>query len=416
MPVSQLRSLFITKEVPYPPKGGVSLRNWQNMNILAQYGEVGVFSAANWSPKRTELPQIARWVHCNVEQQRSRRENVLRRLWWLFPQQHPDCDWPYAEVAAEKLQQLMETFKPDLVILEQVWLYRYLPIVKQFPCRIILDQHNVEAHLFAQSLSQKGNWRSKLKNQLMLSHLKTIEQTFCQRVDQIWTCSDSDSELFKQCYEKAVPTMTVPNGLNVANYHDIHNNTIDLPEGIPPNPQTILFVGLLSYPPNKEAVELLLEEIFPLLKSGYPNCRLLIVGANASRKMQHIADNDPNIVLTGDVTDVKPYLAAASIVVVPLRQGGGTRLKILEAFASLRPVVTTTKGAEGLNATDEEHLLIRDSPETMVEAIGRLWSEKSLGDKLTCAAYELIKAQYSWEAVGKTIEKELSSFSRPAAK
>ena len=147
MPVPQLRSLFITKEVPYPPKGGVSLRNWQNMNILAKYGEVAVFSAANWSPKRTELPQMDRWVHCNVEQQRSSRENLLRRLWWLFPQQHPDCDWPYSELAAEKLRQLIHNFQPDLVIIEQVWLYRYLPIVKQFPCRIIIDQHNVEAHL-----------------------------------------------------------------------------------------------------------------------------------------------------------------------------------------------------------------------------------------------------------------------------
>ena len=133
------------------------------MNILAKYGEVAVFSAANWSPKRTELPQIARWVHCNVEQQRSGRENLLRRLWWLFQHQHPDCDWPYSELAAEKLRQLMQTFKPDLVILEQVWLYRYLAIVKQFPCRIILDQHNVEAHLFAQSLSQEKQLALKAK-------------------------------------------------------------------------------------------------------------------------------------------------------------------------------------------------------------------------------------------------------------
>ena len=154
---------------------------------------------------------------------------------------------------------------------------------------------------------------------------------------------------------------------------------------------------------------LLLEEIFPLLKSRYPNCRLLIVGGNASTKMQDIADKDSNIVLTGGVADVKPYLAAASVVVVPLRQGGGTRLKILEAFASLRPVVTTAKGAEGLNATDEEHLLIRESSEAIVEAIDRLWSDEGLGDKLAQAAYELIKTQYSWEAVRKTLEKELSS-------
>jgi glycosyltransferase involved in cell wall biosynthesis len=375
------------------------------MNILSQWGPVAVFSAANWTPKGTALPNIETWRHCNVDQQRSGWENWQRRLWWLFPLRHPDVDWAYSRGSAKELRELITDFSPNLVIFEQLWLQRYFKVVKNYPCRTILDQHNVEFHLSQQGISAAENLPSRLKNQLRLSHLRAIEGEFCRQVDGLWTCSESDAQLLSGIYGKIAPSYAIPNGLDIDYYSAVRLNQENPPPDWQENLQTLIFVGLLSYPPNTEAAELLLQQIYPRLQASYPDCRLLVVGRNPSDKMQEIAAKMPGIVLTGGVADVRPYLAAASVAVVPLRQGGGTRLKILEAFAAGCPVVSTAKGVEGLTVKDGEHLLIRESAADIAAAIGQLWSEPALSQKISDSAYELVQAEYSWQAVSPKIEQ-----------
>jgi glycosyltransferase involved in cell wall biosynthesis len=412
MECSQIRSLFITKEVPYPPRGGVSLRNWQNMNILRQYGPVAVFSAANWTPKVTTLPNIEIWRHCNAQEQRSSWENFQRRLWWLFPLRHPNADWAYSANSAGELQQLIADFKPDLVIFEEVWLYRYLKALKDYPVHLILDQHNVEFHLFQQGIEAGKNWPSRLKNQLLLSHLKNLEGEFCRQVDSVWTCSENDIQLLEEIYGKIAPSQVIPNGLDIDYYSTVRFNQANLLDSWQANPHTLIFIGLLSYTPNTEAAELLLQQVYPRLQASYPDCRLLLVGRNPTVKMQEIAAKEPGIILTGGVADVRPYLAAASVVAVPLRQGGGTRLKILEAFAAGRPVVSTVKGVEGLRVKDGEQLLIRESAEAIAAGVSQIWSDAALSQKLSNSAYELVKKEYSWDAVGRRIEPVVQQYKK----
>ncbi len=104
MIISTLRTLFISKQVPYPPIGGVSLRNWQNMNIMMTFGPVAVFTASNWSPNQQSLPGIEVWNHCNVEEQRSKWEKLERILWWLIPTRHQRVDWAYSKKAAQEFR------------------------------------------------------------------------------------------------------------------------------------------------------------------------------------------------------------------------------------------------------------------------------------------------------------------------
>ncbi len=167
----------------------------------------------------------------------------------------------------------------------------------------------------------------------------------------------------------------------------------------------VLFVGVLSYEPNRIAGEFLLEKIHPMLRSILPHARCTIVGRSPSRSMLDAALRDSSITLAGAVEDVRPYLAAADVVVVPLMQGGGTRLKILEAFAAQRPVVSTTKGNEGLRARSGEHLLLADDPQSIVAAIARLWLDAPLRESLTQAAYALVADEYSWSAVSDAVAK-----------
>lgn len=403
-----LRTLFITKEVPYPVRGGGSLRNWQNMNAMMDYGPVALFSATNWSPKRSQLPGVAIWQHCNVEEQRSDWEQWQRRLWWLLPRREPDADWAYSQEAARILEELLAEFKPDLVIFVEVWLHRYLPVVKRHPCRIIFDNHNVEGHLFGQRDLSGESWRSRLKAKIKLAHLQEIEGDLARQADQVWVCSEGDGQLLQQAYGQEIPCYVVPNGVNAADYDEVRLGQCPPPSGLEKGDRNLLFLGQMSYPPNTLAANLLIDEIYPQLKERYPDCRLLLVGRVPTAKMQAAADRDPDIIVTGSVPKVQPYLAAASVMAVPLRQGSGTRLKILEAFAAGCPVVSTAKGAEGLKVRDGEHLLIRDRVAGMVAAISQLWDNPVEQARLAQAAYELLQSEYSWPAVSQQIGRVVS--------
>jgi polysaccharide biosynthesis protein PslH len=402
--MAPVKTLFIVRNPPYPAIGGLSLRIWQNINVMAQFGPVAVFSACRWQPTQTSMPKVDLWTHYNIDRPRSPLERFQRKVWWLRPQGHPDADWAYADSAAQELNQMLTRFQPDLVIFEEVWMYRYLAIVKQHNCRTILVEHNVEAPLFAEKFQPSPTLRTRLKVSRQLPQLKAIERNFTHQVDQVWACSQRDANLLEKLYGKTAPIVVIPNGVNVASYDSARKRETEIPQLLGAVQQNILFLGQLSYSPNVAAVDWLLESIYPKLRQKYPDCQLLLVGHTPTERMQNAAKQDPNIIVTGKVPDVRPYLGAASLMAVPLQQGGGTRLKILEAFAAGCPVVSTRKGAEGLNAIANQHLLISDDSESMVAAIDQLWLNPQLGQQLAQSAYELVRDQYSWEAIGQRVE------------
>ncbi|NJK48010.1 glycosyltransferase family 4 protein [Candidatus Gracilibacteria bacterium] len=395
-----IRTLFITKEKPYPPAGGVELRNWQNINIMRKYGPLGIFSITQWK-SNSEVPDgIALWHSYALSKSLSRWETLKRRAWLLRPNAHPDMDSLYQQAAVRELEKVLGEFKPDVVVIEEIWLYNYLKICKHRKYRVIFDEHNIEADLFEQK-------HGALK--MRLPRLKSIELDFIRQADQTWVCSQEDIILLKTLYGEKYQPYAVPNGIDVSSYDRVRLKQCNPPEGLEGKPHNIIYMGTFSYIPNKVAAKLLIEEIYPRLKKNYPDCRLLLVGRSPTEFMQKAAASDPDIVVTGSVPDVRPYLAAASVMVVPLQQGGGTRLKLLEAFASGCPAVSTSKGAEGLNATDGEHLFIKDEMDAIANSVEQLWSDPSLVEKLTHSAYELVNAEYSWDAVGKQVEKALQS-------
>ncbi|QIR41666.1 glycosyltransferase [Tolypothrix sp. PCC 7910] len=372
---------------------------------MMKFGPVGVFSASNWNPQNTSLPGVAVWKHCNVAIQRSSWEKFATRLWWFYPRRHSDADWAYSKTAAQELDKLLTQFQPDLVVIEEVWLYPYLSLVKSHKCRIIFDNHNIEASLWEQTHRFVQGLKPKLKAKILLQHLKSIESDFISQANQVWVCSKEDASLVLKLYGQKSPTHVVPNGINISHYNYVRSQECRLPQELEDGRQNILFLGQLSYPPNAVAVELLINQIYPRIRERYPDSRLLLVGRKPTQFMLEAAKREPGIIVTGGVPDVRPYLAAANLMVVPLLHGGGTRLKIVEAFAAGCPVVSTTKGAEGIKAQDGEHLLIRNEVEELVEGVCQLLSDLSLAQKLANSAYELVQAEYSWEAVGSKVEQ-----------
>jgi len=396
-PQSEIKTLFIVKEIPYPPIGGVCLRNWQNINIMTKFGAVAVFAIDHKASDVKELPNINAFNYhqlgnstsissVNISSVSSHQNDPTNNLSCKYVDDN--CDRQGIEI----LKSIMVDFQPDLVIIEQLWLFRYLEILKFYPCKIILDEHNIEADLLKQ---REGINISESE----LAIVEGIEKEAIAQSDQVWVCSNSDRQLLREKYGNFNHIHLVPNGIDVDSYNFINNFNKKKS-----SQNKIIYSGYFPYEPNQIAAKLLIQEIFPKLQQQYSDASLMLVGYSPSEFMLEAARENNNIVVTGTVADVKPYFYDASAMVVPLLQGGGTRLKILEAFASGCPVISTTKGAEGLQAQNGEHLLLRDSISDIIEGVVSVWSDINLSQRLTQSAYNLVKITYSWQAVVQNIE------------
>jgi glycosyltransferase involved in cell wall biosynthesis len=217
-----------------------------------------------------------------------------------------------------------------------------------------------------------------------------IEAAVLRDFDRLYVCSEEDREALRRGSD--TPVCVLPNALPV-------------PGPLPPKrgggPFTFLFVGTLGYYPNEDAILHFCAEVLPLIRRSAPRAvEVAIVGAGAAPAVQHLAGL-PDVRLIGAVPDVAPWYGQADAVVVPIRAGGGTRIKVLEAFSYRRPVVSTSLGIEGIAARAEEQVLLGDTPAAFAQQCLRLMSDPRLVEGITQHAYALFLQSYTIEAVAR---------------
>jgi polysaccharide biosynthesis protein PslH len=388
----------------YPPMGGEYLRNWQTINLLKEFGPVAVFSLFDREIYPLEQAGINSWQHINLAADRSLKSHLESIAQWFW-QAGLTYYCPYHYRIAQSLEQTIATFRPNLVVLEQLWMIPYLPIIQRYPCQVIYDAHNVEVLLYEQTKCVGVGLRSLARRMLHIPQIQRSEQQLLQQTDQVWVCSHRDQEELCDRYHPTYPPQIIPNGLDSQFYADLfrkrlYQERLELTHNV-------IFVGNFAHIPNGEAALMLLREIYPELRREFPQTRLLLVGRNPTPAMLKAAQADDQITVTGEVQDIRPYLATARVMVTPLRQGSGTRLKLLEAFAAGCPVVSTAKGAEGLRGQDGEQYLRAAGSAAIVAAVQRLWSDPVLEMKLIKSAQGLLQSAYSWDAVQQTIGNAL---------
>jgi glycosyltransferase involved in cell wall biosynthesis len=224
--------------------------------------------------------------------------------------------------------------------------------------------------------------------------LRREELAAYRSADGVAVCSIADQERILRDLPRA-RTAVVPNAADVEHYRP-------RPGDPPPDGRTVLFFGLLSTLPNVDGIRWFVQEIWPLVTRGRPDARLKILGKGAPPEVTALAA--PGVEVTGFVEDLRPHLASAAAVVVPLRLGGGTRLKIVEAMAMARPVVSTRLGAEGIDARPGTELLVADTPESFAEAVLELLRDPAAGARLGAAARRLAEEKYSWEGAAAAMD------------
>jgi polysaccharide biosynthesis protein PslH len=405
-----MKTLFCLRSSPYPPIGGSPLRNWQNINAMGQYGPVAIFTAFPSDPPIRDNP-FGPWEHFPItDMSWAEPDNWRDYLNSLRPWGHEGSDRLYRPAAAAQFRALLQSFQPDWIVFGEPWMYRYFPIARAYSRNLIFDNHNVEARvsLYQDRLPRRGGLKGRIEARLRHQQVLNLERTLCKQSKQVWVCSEFDQAELCQTYGISQEKVKViANGIDVDRFKPVRENSLPLPAPLKLGDQAILFPATFDYSANIWAAEWLLREIYPQIQQRLPDVKLMLVGRAPTEEMQAAAEANPNIIVPGIVDDIRPYYQAATAVVVPLRHGSGTRLKLLEAFAAQRPVVSTAKGVEGLAVVDQQQCCLAETADGIAAALVELLSQPDQAQALVTQGFELVEQQHSWQATHREIGSAL---------
>lgn len=295
------------------------------------------------------------------------------------------------------LESTLRSTRFDIVNLEYTFLggydLRQAPPGERPPI-VIVDSHNIDYDLARQYARAGGSLTRRLYAGANWRKLRREELGTYGAADGVYLCSPVDQQRLRD-EVRGAQTTVIPNAADVDYYQP--RPTDPTPDG-----RTLMYFGLLSYIPNIDGVTHFVRDIWPHIADEHPDARVKIVGGRAPPALQALAG--PRVELTGFVEDLRPHLASAAAIVVPLRFGGGTRLKIVEAMAMGKAIVSTTLGAEGIDAVAGRDLLLEDEPVEFAAAVKRLLADPDLADSLGQSARRLSVERYAWSSAATALE------------
>jgi len=381
--------LAVTSELPWPLNTGGHLRTFHVLRALSRSNRVRLVVPTDGSPtiavdalRDHGLEVVPVSVGARVRRREAWRaaSAAVAGQPYVFYRRH---HWDAVQAELER-QAMLET--PDVFYLDHLDSFVYRGLLPGTPA--VIDLHNVYSTLADRAAAEQRFWplRMYLKREARLLHQR--ERRAMRQSAAVLATSDEDIRLFASLGGRAV---LVPNGVDCSAY-------ADLPTGRAAGMANILYVGAMSWSPNASAVVFLAREVMPKVRAVIPHARLRIVGRGATEEVKALA-RCPGVDVLGEVAAVQPHLNESALLAVPLEAGGGTRLKILEAFAAGLPVVSTAVGCEGLRVTHGEHLLTAERP-AFADAVIQALSDATSGARLAANARVRVRELYDWTIVG----------------
>lgn len=383
-----MRLLFLSLFYPLPANNGVKMRTWAVLHALAADGhEVTLATFADTAEgygHSAELLQVCRRVECvpRVLKSLSSSADYFGRFRGAF------SSLPYGVLQArsdqmeQRIVALVQSERFDGVVCEQTDPLVNLPHSVFVP--VILDNHNVEHLILQRYLQFERNPARRCYARLECRRTLQWQREACRRSAITLVCSEHDRALI-QCLAPKVPVMVAPNVVDTDYYQ---------PSGAE-EPCTVLYQGGMDWYPNRDAVEFFVSAILPKLRAVVPELRFVVGGRTPSEKFRRRLAAVPGIEFTGTVPDMRAEITRAAVCVVPLRIGSGTRLKILEAAAMSKPIVSTRVGAEGLDFVADREIVLADEPQAFAGAVADLLGGSARRRELGQAARRRVEECYS---------------------
>ena len=381
-----MKVFFLSYWFPYPPDNGARIRVYNFIKALAANHKVHLYALlqSDSDPKNVDiLAQYCKIVSLHLK---PKSQKSLKVFLGLFSNRPRLFFAGFDPILYDTIQKAIIKIKPDVIIVSEVEMAEYITRENPTIPSILID-HNCEFGVIQRRVRWMSSWSAKLRLELTWRKFASWEANTLKKFDRVVMPTEEDKGKMQQ-YDSTVKNIQViPNAADTDYYS---------PANWSPESHVLLYNGALTYSPNLDSVLYFIEDIYPGLKNIFPDIQLLITGHYDNVNVDKIL-NCPGIILTGYVKDIREVLYRSAACIIPLRQGGGMRLKIPEAMAAGVPVVSTSLGIEGLECIHGKHLLIADTPVDFIAAITRLMEDKPLVNDIRKNARQLVEERYSWK-------------------
>jgi polysaccharide biosynthesis protein PslH len=381
--------LFLSWWWPYPADNGSKIRIYNLLRHLSQHHQVTLLSFADAHEATSAQIEHMRSFCAHVESLPKPVYNpgtVRATLGYLSP-------WPrslvdvYSPTMAKRVVEITRQCAVNVVVASQMQTMRYLESVPEIPA--VLEE--IEVTGFHDKVDNASGTSGRLRAQLTLSKMENALRTLLDRGVAFTVVSPAERDYIQPLAPANARIEVIPNGVDTG---------VNAPDSsVQPKPNSLIYTGAVTYSANYDAVAYFIREVLPLVRARIPDVHFTVTGGTGEVDIRDLAAQ-PGVTFTGYLPSVADAVRQSWALVTPLREGGGTRLKILEAMALGTPVISTRKGAEGLDVKSGEQLLLADSPQEFADAVCLLLADQALRTRLAAAARQLVESQYDWNTVG----------------
>ncbi len=384
--------IFITKELPYPPDNGHRNRTFHLLQGLAQNNKIWLFTFGNRVEANEKLKSLAQYsIDCAVIE--PNEINVNKLVFRVFISLFSKVPFSITRRVSAKMRTAVKNFlgreRADIIVCDSIYQAANIP---ECAAKKILNEHNIESQIMKRYCQVTNNIFVKAFVYLEHFKMRKYEIQEWRKFDSVLAVSETDKQEISKRLGRANLSV-ISNGVDL-NYFSSN--------GAITKPYALAYIGQMNWYPNIDAVMYFLGNIYPVIKKEFQQASFYIVGANPPKPIQKLA-RIHGAQITGYVSDTRPYIQQTEVFVVPLRIGGGTRLKILEAMAMGKAVVSTSIGCEGLKVTHEENILIADNPEEFATCVKKLFNNQALRENLGTSARRFVEQNYSWDLIVKKL-------------
>jgi sugar transferase (PEP-CTERM/EpsH1 system associated) len=406
-----MRILWLKSDLLLPLDKGGKLRTWHLMRHLAQRHEITYLAFAEPGTPAADVDGMKE-VAAHVETITRAEPAKGTARFYADAALHLADPLPYAvgkyrsRAFRRRLNDLLAGKAFDLIVCD--FLVPAVNLPTRLPCPAVIFTHNVESEIWRRHAETKTGINKRLYGAQYRRMLR-FEGATLARFDGVLAVSDVDRDSFARLFPGAIksPVHVVQTGVDTDYFRPISNPHSAISNGL-----GLVFTGSMDWLPNEDAMLYFCRDVLPIIRAEEPAATVTIVGRAPTPAVRKLADDHAGVRVTGRVDDVRPYMGEAAVYIVPLRIGGGTRLKIFEAMAMGRAVVSTTVGAEGLPVVNGTHVAIADQPDAFAHAVVALMRDPLRRAALESAARTLVMERYDWSAVAGDLESALERFAR----
>lgn len=390
-----MRVLWLSHFVPFPPTGHGALQ--RSHHLLRQVAKAAQTGCVAFAPSLT--PAIEREAQSDFASTatfldlvrprfagRTRKAicavlaAVTARSYWEY--------WLRDSGLAATIEYRMRQLRPDVLVADTVLLAGYVKRVTA--ASVAVTHHNIESELIAQRAKASGPgirwfWKREARK------LRRLEEWAAGHAAVNIMVSEADEATFRRAYPHA-RTTTIPNGVDIAFFRP--------DPSVVPTPGSLVFAGGMDWYPNRLAMEWFAADIWPVLRQGNAERTVTVIGRNPPEALRQLGRSDSRVRVTGFVDDVRPYISGSAIYICPIQVGGGTRLKILDALAMERPLLSTGLGVSGIGLVEDVHYLRAETPAEFLHQVNRLEQDVSLARDIAARGAAFVRENYGWQVIG----------------